>query len=433
MKQRTTTIFTSLMLAISAHTPAYADTLRDAVKADSASLVALYKHLHVQPELSHQEVKTAALLAREMQSLAFTVTTGVGGTGVVAVLKNGPGKTLLIRTDMDGLPVTEATGLPYASKNAGVMHACGHDVHMASWIGTARRLVAMKDQWSGTVVMIAQPAEELGAGAKAMIEDGLFTRFPRPDAALTLHDAPMLPAGTIGYVPGYTFANVDSVDIIVKGVGGHGAYPHNSKDPVVLAARIVTALQTIVSREVDPQDAAVVTVGRISGGTKRNIIPEEVKLELTIRSYSDATRRMLLHSIARIAQGEAIAAGMPEDRMPEVHEGETYTPATFNTEPMTGALVTLFEKRFGKERVQRTAPTMGGEDFGRYRTADGEPIQSFIFWLGGTPQDQWNAVGGDTAKLPSLHSPLWAPDPEPTILTGVEALTAATLKLLEKQ
>lgn len=431
MKQHLALLAASLVLT-TFPSPAYADALSDAIKADSASLVALYKHLHKNPELSNQEVKTAALLAGEMKSLGFAVTTGVGGTGIVAVMENDPGQTLLIRTDMDGLPVTEATGLPYASENAGVMHAYGHDIHMASWIGTARRLTAMKDQWSGTLVMIAQPAEELGAGAKAMIEDGLFIRFPKPDVALALHDAPIMPAGTIGYVPGFTFANVDSVDILVKGIGGHGAYPHNSKDPVVLAARIVTALQTIVSREVDPQDAAVVTVGKISGGTKRNIIPEEVKLELTIRSYSEKTRRMVLNSIARIAKGEAIATGMPEDRMPEIQESETYTPATFNTEPVTGKLVAIFEKRFGKDRVLQKLPTMGGEDFGRYRTAGNTPIQSFIFWLGGTPQDKWDAADGDTTKLPSLHSPIWAPDPEPTLTTGVEALTVAALKLLGK-
>tara|TARA_R110000782_G_scaffold48551_1_gene106203 strand:- start:46663 stop:47937 length:1275 start_codon:yes stop_codon:yes gene_type:complete len=419
------------MALMSVTAPAFADPVRDAVEADLPWLVSLYQGLHRHPELSGREIKTAAMLAKEMRKLGFTVTTGVGGTGLVAVLENGPGATIMLRTDMDALPVTEATDLPYASLEKGVMHACGHDIHMTSWIGTARRLAAMKDQWSGTVVMIAQPAEETGAGAAAMIKDGLFTRFPRPDVTIALHDAANMPAGTIGYSPGYTFANVDSVDIVVKGVGAHGAYPQNGKDPVVLAARIVTALQTIVSREVDPQDAAVVTVGRIAGGTKRNIIPEEVMLELTVRSYSEATRQYVLDAIARIAKGEAMAAGMPEDRMPEIRHAETYTPATLNTEPLTGRLVALFEQRFAG-RVERKTPTMGGEDFGRYRTGGPEPIQSFIFWLGAVPQDKWDVAGGDASKLPSLHSPLWAPDPEPTIATGVEAMTAAALELLRK-
>jgi len=414
--------------------PASADELDDGVRADMPALLTLYRDLHRHPELSNREVRTSALLAKEMRRLGFSVTAGVGGTGVVALMANGPGPVIMLRTDMDGLPVTETTGLPYTSAEPGVMHACGHDIHMTSWIGAARRLAAMKGQWSGTLMMIAQPAEEVGAGAKAMIEDGLFARFPRPEAAIALHDAADLPAGTIGYSPGFTFANVDSVDIVVRGVGGHGAYPQNTKDPVVLAARIVTALQTIVSREVAPQDAAVVTVGHITGGTKRNIIPDEVTLELTVRSYAEETRRKLLDSIARIARGEAIAAGMPEERMPVIREGETYTPAALNTEPLTGRIMALFESRFGAERVQRKPPTMGGEDFGRYRTAPGgQEIQSLIFWLGAVPQAKWDAAGGDATKLPSLHSPHWAPDPEPSIAMGVEALASAALELLKKR
>lgn len=441
------------LLLVSMSGRATADELSDAVSTDLPSLLDLYRDLHRHPELSNRETRTAALLAKEMRDLGFAVTTGVGGTGLVAVMENGPGPVLMLRTDMDGLPVTEATGLPYASVVPGVMHACGHDIHMTSWIGAARRLAAMKDRWSGTLMMIAQPAEEVGGGAKAMIEDGLFTRFPKPVAAIALHDAADMPAGTIGYAPGYTFANVDSVDIVVKGVGGHGAYPQNSRDPVVLAARIVTALQTLVSREVDPQDAAVVTVGHIFGGTKRNVIPDEVTLELTVRSYSAETRQKLLESIARVAKGEAIAAGMPEDRMPVIRQGETFTPAAFNTEPLTGRVMALFERRFGADRVRRKTPTMGGEDFGRYRTgakvvsrpvaspvgaeiteskADPGEIQSLIFWLGAVPEAEWDAAKGDTTRLPSLHSAHWTPAPEPTIATGVEALTSAALDLLGK-
>ncbi len=428
---RLTSILAALLLA-TAGTPAAADPLDDAVRADMPSLLDLYRDLHRHPELSNKETRTAALLAKEMQRLGFAVTTGVGGTGFVAVMKNGPGPAILLRTDMDGLPVTEATGLPYASMEQGVMHACGHDIHMTSWIGAARRLAAMKGEWSGTLVMIAQPAEEVGGGAKAMIEAGLFTRFPKPAAVIALHDAADMPAGTIGYAAGYTFANVDSVDVVVKGVGGHGAYPQNTKDPVVLAARIVTALQTIVSREVDPQDAAVVTVGHIYGGTKRNVIPDEVTLELTVRSYAAETRQKVLDAIGRIAKGEAISAGMPEDRMPVIRLGETYTPAAFNTEPLTGRVIGIFRERFG-DRVRQKTPTMGGEDFGRYRTGAGSPdIPSLIFWLGAVPQAKWEAAGGDTTKLPSLHSAQWAPDPQPTIETGVAALTSAALDLLKK-
>lgn len=411
---------------------AHDDTLSSGVNADLPALLYLYHDLHRHPELSGRETRTAALLAEQMGALGFSVTTGVGGTGVVAVMVNGPGPVIMLRTDMDALPVAEATGVPYASVEPGVMHACGHDIHMASWIGAGRRLSAMKDAWSGTLVMIAQPAEETGSGAKAMLADGLFTRFPRPEAAIAFHDAADMLAGTIGYSPGNTFANVDSVDIVVRGVGGHGAYPHNTRDPVVLAAKIVLALQTIVSREVDPQDAAVITVGKLSGGTKRNVIPNEVKLDLTVRSYSQPTREKLLAAIERVARGEAIASGMPEDRMPVVTQAEGPVPATVNTEPLTARVIAAFEQRFG-DRVQRRPPTMAAEDFGRFRTGDEAGIQSLLFWVGGVPQDKWDAAGGDSAKLPSLHSPFWAPDPEPTILTATEAMTTAALELLKKR
>lgn len=410
------------------------DAVDGAVRTDMPELLALYRDLHQHPELSSKEIRTSALLAQDMRKLGYDVTTGVGGTGLVAVMKNGPGPVLMLRTDMDGLPVQEATGVPYASQEKGVMHACGHDIHMTSWIGTARRMAALKGQWSGTLMMIAQPAEETGAGAKGMIDAGLFTRFPRPDAVIALHDAADLPAGTIGYTPGYTFANVDSVDIVVRGVGGHGAYPQNTRDPVVLAARIVTSLQTIVARELDPQDAAVVTVGHIFGGTKRNVIPDEVTLELSVRSYGPKMREQVLAAIARIAKGEAIAAGMPEDRMPIVRQNETYTPAAFNTQPLTDRIVARFRQRFGADHVVQVKPTMAGEDFGRYRTAAGEPdIPSLLFWLGGVPQGQWTQAKGNVSALPSLHSALWAPDPEPTIRTGVEALTTAALDVLARK
>ena len=420
---------------------AHADPLHDAVVSDVPSLMTLYRDLHATPELSMQEVKTAAKLAAEMKRLGFVVTPNVGNTGIVAVLKNGAGPTLLIRTDMDGLPVVEQTNLAFASKvratgaegiESGVMHACGHDTHMTGWIGTARRLVAMKSSWSGTLVMIGQPAEERGTGARAMLENGLYSRFPKPDVAIAFHDSAGLPAGVIGYTIGYALANVDSVDLLVPGVGGHGAYPHTAKDPIVLAARIVGALQTLVSREIDPIDSAVVTVGSFHAGAKHNIISDKAELLLTVRSYSPEIRQHLLDGIARIAKGEAIAAGMPENKMPVVTVKDEFTPSTFNTQPLTGQIASVFESRFGKARVVAVPPTMGGEDFSRFWLAD-KSIQSLIFWVGGVPKTQWDTAKGDPAKLPSLHSPFWAPDAEAVITTATEAMTAAALDILAKK
>ena len=420
---------------------ASAATLSDAIRADMPQLMTLYRDLHANPELSMQEVRTPAKLAAEMRRLGFKVTEKVGKTGVVAVMENGPGPVLMLRADMDALPVVEQTGLPFASKvkatarsgvETGVMHACGHDTHMTAFIGTAKRLTAMKDQWSGTLVMILQPGEETGEGAKAMLADGLYTRFPKPQYVMAFHDAAALPAGVIGVTNGYALANVDSVDINVKGVGGHGAYPHTTKDPIVLASRIVTSLQTLVSRENDPQDPAVVTVGSFQSGAKHNIISDEAKLQLTVRSYKPEVRKRLLDGIQRIVRGEAIAAGMPEDRMPVVtiREGE-YTPATFNTEKLSARALNLFQQHFGAERAISTPAVMGGEDFSRFWLADNK-IESLIFWVGGTPKTKWDAAGGDTQKLPSLHSPFWAPDAEAVISTATEALTVASLDVLKK-
>ncbi|WP_066682415.1 amidohydrolase, partial [Sphingomonas sp. CCH9-E2] len=316
-------------LALAAPTPAAAaaDSVRDATMRELPSLMTLYRDLHANPEVSQAEVKTAAKLAAEARKAGYTVTEQVGGTGVVAVLSNGDGPVVLIRADMDGLPVTEETGLPFASKvrtrtpegvESGVMHACAHDTHMTAWVGALRNLAAMKDQWRGTVVMVAQPAEENSAGALAMLKDGLYTRFPKPTHAIAFHNSAALPAGVIGVRAGPTFASVDSVDIVVKGVGGHGAYPATTKDPIVLGARIVSALQTLVAREIDPLDSAVVTVGSFQGGTRHNIIPDQALLLLTVRAYTPEVRKQLLDGIARIAKGEAIAAGVPEDRMPVV-------------------------------------------------------------------------------------------------------------------
>jgi len=434
----------NLLIALAAMTlptASLAATLSDAVRADMPSLMALYRDLHAHPELSMQEERTSARLAPELKKLGFAVTEKVGKTGVVAVMTNGPGPVLMLRADMDGLPVVEQTGLPFASKvravarsgvETGVMHACGHDTHMSAFIGTARRLAAMKDQWSGTLVMILQPGEETGEGAKAMLDDGLYTRFPKPSHVLAFHDAAALPAGVIGVTPGYALANVDSVDISVKGVGGHGAYPHTTRDPIVLAARIVTTLQTLVSRENDPANPAVVTVGSFQAGAKHNIISDEARLQLTVRSYTPEVRKLLLDGIKRIARGEAIAAGMPEDRMPVVTIREAeYTPATFNTEKLSNRALELFTRNFGSERVLKIPAVMGGEDFSRFWLAD-KSIESLIFWVGGTPLDKWQAAGGNAQRLPSLHSPFWAPQADTVIATATEALTLAALDVLKK-
>lgn len=434
---RITVALAALSLAFVAH----ADPLSQAIDRDMPQLLEIYRDFHANPELSFEEVRSAAKLAAEAKKLGFKVTTGVGKTGVVAVMENGPGPVVMLRADMDALPLAEQTGLPYASKvrattregaETAVMHACGHDTHMTTWVGAARRLAAMKDRWSGTLLMIAQPAEEIGSGAVAMLKDGLYTRFPKPSVVIAFHDSAALPAGVIGYVDGYIMANVDTVDLLVKGVGGHGAYPHLARDPIVLAARIVTALQTLVSREIDPLESGVVTVGSFQAGTKHNIIPDEARLMITVRSYTPEVRQKLLDGIGRIAKGEAIAAGMPEDRLPVVTIRDGLTPATFNTQPLTGQVIAAFTERFGADRVVVRKPQMGGEDFSQYYRAD-KSIQSLLFWVGGVPQDKWNAAGGDLTKLPSIHSPFWAPDPERTIGTATEAMVTAALTVLNKR
>lgn len=420
--------------------PSRAD-VQAAVRQDMPDLLAIYREFHQNPELSMQETRSAARLADEARRLGFEVTTGVGGTGVVAVMRNGPGPTVMLRADMDALPMEEQTGLPFASRARGqtregldtfVAHSCGHDTHMTAWIGTARRLVALKDRWRGTLIMVGQPGEETSQGAKAMLEDGLFTRFPRPNFALAFHDSATLPAGTIGYTPGPTLANVDSVDVTVRGVGGHGAAPHTTRDPIVLAARIIMALQTLVSRELDPLDSAVVTVGSIQAGTKHNIIPDEARMLITVRSYTPEIRRRLLDGIARIARGEAIAAGVPDDRMPVVNVREAEaTPATVNTDPLTEQVAGRFRAYFGEQRVRQVRPVMAGEDFGRFRLADPN-LQSMIFWVGGVPQERYDAAvaANDMSRLPSLHSPFWAPEPDAVISTATEAMVVAALGVL---
>lgn len=408
--------------------------------AQAEDLLKLYKYLHANPELSRMEVETAALLAGKLDALGFEVTEKVGETGVVAVMKNGEGPTVLIRADMDGLPVKEQTGLSYASQvmtkdfegnDMPAMHACGHDIHMTVLIGVAESLVAQKANWSGTLVLILQPAEELGQGARLMIEDGLFKRFPRPDYNLALHDNASLAAGKVGVVPGFAMANVDSVDITVRGIGGHGAYPHTTKDPVVLASQLVLALQTIVSRETSPLDPAVVTVGSIHGGTKHNIISNEVKLQLTLRSYTDEVRQNTIASIHRIAEGLGRAYGLPDDKLPIVKLKDEYTPALYNNPELAARIAPVIATAIGKENMPDRKPVMGGEDFGQFGRVEPK-IPSLLFTLGAVDPKVIKKAKKTGEALPSLHSPFFAPDAEPTIKTGVTAMTASALELLKK-
>lgn len=431
--------FLSAMIAMAFIAPVHAEPVSGAIQADMPGLIEIYRDLHANPELSFQEHRTAAVLAKAARGAGFEVTEGVGQTGVVAVMRNGAGPTVLIRTDMDALPITEQTGLPFASTKKsvsaagveiGVMHACGHDTHMTAWVETARLMSSRKEQWRGTLVMIAQPAEEMGLGSRAMLADGLYERFAKPDYTLAFHDTPELPSGVIGATPGWALANVDSVDIEVRGVGGHGAYPHTALDPIVLASAIVIRLQTLASREISAQDPVVVTVGSFHAGTRHNIIPAEAKLELTVRSYSDETRARLLEGIRRIARGEAQAAGVPDDRMPLVTVKDPYTRSTFNSPEFTRQVVEDLQSRMGADRVMVTPSTMAGEDFGEYRRADEENIQSLIFWVGGTPAEVIAAAKREGRSLPSLHSPFWAPEADKVIAAGAEALTLTALRLM---
>ena len=402
-------------------------------------IINLYKFLHSNPELSWQEDKTASHLADILEADGYEVTRGVGKKGVVAILENGKGPTLMIRADMDALPVEEKTNLKYASKvrqinrfgkEVPVMHACGHDIHMSVLIGTAKNLISMKNSWSGTLMLVLQPAEEVGQGSLAMLEDGLFERFPRPDFNLALHVGGMGPAGTIGYQLGYAMANVDSVDIIVNGVGGHGAYPHTTIDPIVLASQIVLSLQTIVSRKIDPLEPAVVTVGSIHGGLKHNIISEEVRLQLTLRSYSDEVREKTIDEIKKIVKGLGIAAGLPESKMPKVLLKDEYTPALYNDPEFSRKVLSFISKEIGDENVSEISAVMGGEDFARYGRQNPK-IPSLLFWLGGTSKEDWKKYQNNEIELVSIHSPFFAPDPKPTITTGIKAMSASALGLLK--
>jgi hippurate hydrolase len=441
-----------LLLLLTATLPTFAQqTPQQIAEAELPSLLTIYKDIHTHPELSTQEQRTSALLAKELKAVGCDVTENVGKYqkpdqkcfGVVGVMKNGDGPVVLVRTDLDALPVQEETGLPYAStvvtKNekgddVHVMHACGHDAHVSMIIGVARSLAKLKDQWHGTLVFVGQPAEELGTGARAMLRDGLYTRWPKPNYALCFHDKADLETGRIGVTEGYTSANVDSVDVTVHGIGGHGAYVHRTKDPIVLSAEMINAWQTIASRETNPLDPIVVTVGSIHGGTKHNIIPNEVKMQLTVRTYKADVREHVLAAIERIAKGCATAAGIPADKMPTVSvEQDQFTPAAYNNPELTKRLVGVWKKALGDQNAEMVDATMGGDDFSEYSLLPEHSIPAVYFHVGAVdPAKIAESKKSGAAPLPTLHSSKFAPVPEPTIRTGVVAMTAAVMDLMKK-
>jgi amidohydrolase len=408
------------------------DELNEWVEGEMDALVEVYTHLHRNPEVSFQETETAKYVAEQWRLAGFEVTEEVGGTGVVGLLKNGEGPMVMLRTDLDALPVTEATGLPIASKQtvvtdagttSGVMHACGHDVHMTNLIGVARYLANHRQQWQGTIMLIGQPAEERGAGALAMLEDGLFQRFGKPDFAIALHCESNTPAGKVAVSPGYSLANVNSVDIIVKGRGGHGSAPDTTIDPIVQAAELVVALQTIVSREIEPGEPAVVTVGAIHGGTKHNIIGDRCHLQLTVRSYTDKVRNQLLSAIKRKALAVAASYGAPE---PEITVSEG-TPALENDAELTAAVTESFRRCVGSECVLPMEPVMGGEDFSQFGLA-GVPI--VMYRLGVVSQERLDRFKQLGQTPPSLHSPTFYPDVGEALEAGLKTMVTAAIDLL---
>ena len=441
-------LFISLLLARLAF--AQDSPVEKAAASELPSLLAIYKDIHSHPELSGHEERTAALVAKELRAAGCEVTENFGKYdnpklkcyGVIGVMKNGGGPTVLVRTDLDALPVHEETGLPYAStvttkndagQDVSVMHACGHDAHMAAFIGTARALQRLKQDWNGTVIFVGQPAEEAVGGARALLKGGLYNRFGKPDFALGFHDKADLQTGHIGVTPGYTYANVDSVDVTVRGIGGHGAYPHRTKDPIVLAAEMINAWQTIASRQNNPLDPIVVTVGSIHGGTKHNIIPDEVKMQLTVRTYKSEVRDRVLKAIDEIAKGIASAGGVPADLAPIVTVAkDQLTPATYNNPDLTKRLVAVWKKVLGDGNVDIVDPTMGGEDFSEYSLPD-HSIPAVDFHIGAVEPEKIAQFKKEGKDLPTLHSSKFAPVPEPTIRVGIIGMTSAVLDLMKSK
>jgi amidohydrolase len=428
---------------------AYAQSLDSLVGPQLPGLVETYKSIHSHPELSHHEERTSSILAEQLRKAGYTVTERVGkypdgssAYGVVGILENGPGPRVLIRTDMDALPIIEQTNVPYAShvtgKNAagqevGVMHACGHDVHVTTMIGTARALSALRSQWHGTVMLVGQPSEETIDGARAMLADHLYERFGKPDFAVALHDTNELAAGTVALVSGAAQAGSTSIDVTLRGIGGHGAHPQTAKDPVVMAGEFIVQLQTIVSRQEDPSDPAVVTIGTIHGGTKRNIIPNEVKLEITARAFSERARQIIIDGIRRIAAGVALSAGVPENLAPivSVLENES-APVMYNDPALTARVKAALVGALGAQNVFTSSPVMESEDFGNFGL-EGHKIPALMFGLGAMDAGQLAEARAAGRSLPGPHNALFQPVPEPTLRAGVTAMSSVAIALLQKQ
>ena len=445
MKQTITiTVFTLFSIFLFAQNQSNSSALNNkifkAIQDQIESVNKLYIDLHQTPELSLMEFKTSKKMAHQLEQMGFEVTTNFGGNGVVGVFKNGSGKVVMLRTDMDALPIKENTGLPFASKvvmndvngvESAVMHACGHDMHMTTWLGILKTLVDLKDEWQGTILAVAQPAEEMSAGSNAMIADGLFKKFPKPDVALCYHVSPEYKAGEIGYFPGSIFAGVNSVDITIYGSGGHGAMPHTTIDPVVLASRTVLALQTVVSREINPFNPAVVTVGSIHGGTKHNIIPDEVKLQLTTRFFDDAVYEQIKEALIRIPKGIARSAGVPEDKLPKVEFQKDITPPVANNPELVMTAVKSMKSILGDAKVYQVNPATVAEDFGRFgRTEEKIPIA--LFWLGATNHEKLAAYKKEGKQIPALHNSGFTPDFKPTFTGGVAAMAKTAIDLFKK-
>jgi hippurate hydrolase len=435
------TLLLPAVISITAYGHDINELIRKEVESSIATAEVMYRDLHQNPELSLMEFKTASKMADALGRLGFEVTTGVGGNGVVGVLRNGKGPVIMLRTDMDALPVRETTGLPFASivtaatpqsPETPVMHACGHDLHMTVWHGTLKTMAALKGKWKGTLVAVAQPAEEVSGGSEQMIADGLYIRFPKPDYALCYHVSPDLPTGTVGYFPGAIFAGVNSADIKVFGVGGHGAMPHKTIDPVVLSAKIILDYQTIVSREINPVYPAVVTVGAIHGGTKHNIIPGEVEMKLTLRFFSDGVYRQIKEALVRIANGHALAAGLPQEMMPVITFADEFTPPVENDPGLVTAASASMAAVLGKENVMLVDPSTVAEDFGKYGRTD-EKVKIALFWLGGANRERYDESIAKGTNLPALHSSNFAPDFIPAYTTGATSMSRTLIDLFNRR
>lgn len=442
MKIKLQSAILSLIMLLICNSPLFSQIgeIKNIIDQEYDYIENLYKYFHAHPELSTEEAETSDRLAGELEQLGFSVTEEVGGHGIVAVLENGDGPVVMVRADMDALPIKEETGVPFAStktvttsdgESVPVMHACGHDMHMSVMVGTARVFANLKDQWEGTLVLIGQPAEEKLMGARAMIEDGLFARFPLPDYILGLHVNSAQASGEVGYSPGYAYANVDVGRIVVKGRGGHGAYPDLTVDPVVLASRLVLDLQTIISREISALDPANITVGSIHGGTSGNIIPNEVELELVFRTLDDGTREKLIKRINEVSEGTGYAAGLPEADWPRLElESESHVSSVYNTPELGERLKKSFSKAVGEENVYVIPPLMYGEDFGEYGSEKSE-IPAFLFSLGSVKPKAMKAAEKGLIDPPSTHSSKYLPDVEPTIRTGILTMSSAVFDLFE--